>query len=454
MDLHALEKRPGNDGYLFGPGQAWFAFAMTLALMVVDYVDRQVIVSLFPYMKSDWGLSDKQLGGLVSVVSVTVALGALPVALFADRASRVKSIVAMATVWSLATISCMFTRGYEQLLAARSLVGLGEAGYGSVGAALIASHFPSRMRSALLAGFFASASIGSVLGVMLGGVIAARWGWHAAFGVVGVPGLLLALMYLKVRDYRTVALDPSLDAKRRSLGEAARHIVGLLVRSPTMLWVCIGGAAQLIVVSALWSWLPSFLNRVHGIATAQAGVKAALVVLAGALGSVVWGAVVDRAGRRAPARKLAVMAVLCIVAMLLIAFAFGANKVGVTLDAGAQFALIVAGGFVATCTVGPVSAIVIDVIHPGVRATGSSVLALFQNLFGLAAGPFLVGMLSDAWGRADDAGAGLTQALTAIPVFGAVAALAFLLAGRSYEADKARAGELALAPAAATPALA
>jgi len=72
MDLLALEKRPGEDGYLFGPGPAWFAFAMTLALMVVDYVDRQVIVSLFPYMKSDWGLSDKQLGGLVSVVSVTV----------------------------------------------------------------------------------------------------------------------------------------------------------------------------------------------------------------------------------------------------------------------------------------------------------------------------------------------------------------------------------------------
>ena len=66
---------------------------MTLALMIVDYVDRQVIVSLFPYMKAEWGLSDKQLGALVSVVSVTVALGALPVALIADRASRVKSIV-------------------------------------------------------------------------------------------------------------------------------------------------------------------------------------------------------------------------------------------------------------------------------------------------------------------------------------------------------------------------
>ena len=92
--------------------QAWFAFAMTIGLMLVDYIDRQVIVSLFPYMKAEWGLSDKQLGALVSVVSLTVAIGALPVALLADRYSRVKSIVAMATIWSLATISCMFTRNY------------------------------------------------------------------------------------------------------------------------------------------------------------------------------------------------------------------------------------------------------------------------------------------------------------------------------------------------------
>ena len=198
---------------------------MTLGLMMFDYVDRQVIVSLFPYMKAEWGLSDKQLGALVSVVSVTVALGALPVALFADRASRVKSIVVMATVWSLATISCMFTRNYGQLLAARAMVGLGEAGYGSVGAALIASHFPSRMRGALMAGFFASASVGSVLGVMLGGMIAAKWGWQAAFGVVGVPGLLLALLYLKVRDYRTVELTPRLDRATRSTRSAAKAVV-------------------------------------------------------------------------------------------------------------------------------------------------------------------------------------------------------------------------------------
>lgn len=427
MDLNALEKSPPKDDYLFGRKSAWFAFTMTILLMIFDYVDRQVIVSLFPYLKADWGLSDKQLGGLVSVVSITVALGALPVALFADRVSRVKSIAAMAGIWSLATISCMWTRSYGALMAARAMVGLGEAGYGSVGAALIASHFPSRMRGAMLAAFFAAASVGSVLGVMLGGVIAAKWGWQAAFGVVGVPGLLLALVYLKVRDYRTVELSPEMNEKRMSVGNAAKHIVKVLSRSRTMLWVCIGGAAQLIVVSALWSWLPSFLNRVHGVAPAQAGVKAALVVLCGAVGAVVWGVLVDRSGRRNPRRKLATLAALCLASMALLAFAFG------MASHASQFAVIALGGLVVTCTVGPVSAIVIDVIHPGVRATGSSVLALFQNLFGLAAGPFIAGMLSDSFG--------LVPALTAMPLFSLVAAGAFMLAAGSYEADRARAAE-------------
>jgi MFS family permease len=96
-----------------------------------------------------------------------------------------------------------------------------------------------------------------------------------------------------------------------------------------------------------------------------------------------------------------------------------------------------------TCTVGPVSAIVIDVIHPGIRATGASVLALFQNLFGLAAGPFIAGILSDSWG--------LESALTAMPAFGLLAALAFVLGSRTYEGDLQRASESPLDPDATTP---
>ena len=412
-------------GYAAGKPAAWFAFAMTFALMLVDYIDRQVIVSLFPYIKADWGLSDKQLGALVSVVSVTVAAGALPVALLADRTSRVKSIVVMATLWSLATISCMFARSYSALFAARAMVGLGEAGYGSVGAALIASHFPARLRARLLAAFFAAASVGSVLGVLLGGMIAARWGWQAAFGAVGAPGLVLALVYLKVRDYKTVELTPTLEHATRSTASTVRYVARALTRSPTLLWVCLGGAAQLVVVSAAWAWLPSFLNRTHGIAPDRAGVLAALVVLGGAVGSVVWGTIVDRSGARRSRNKLNTMALLCALSAAVLAPSFAIDAPFRT-----QLALIAVGGFLMTCTVGPVSAVVADVVHPGVRATGLAVLALFQNLLGLAAGPFLAGALSDA--------VGLQAALALTPALGLLAAGFFLLATRSYEGDVRR----------------
>ena len=116
---------------------------MTVALMICDYASRQVIVSVFPYLKSAWVLSDRQLGMLSSIVSITVALAGIPVALIADRTGRVRSVVLMAVIWSVATISCMFANRYPQMLAARAAVGLGEAGYGSIGAALIASHFPA-----------------------------------------------------------------------------------------------------------------------------------------------------------------------------------------------------------------------------------------------------------------------------------------------------------------------
>lgn len=430
---------PHSNGYLFGRRSAWFAYAMTVALMIVDYVDRQIIVSMFPYLKAEWNLSDKELGLLVSIVSITVAAFGIPVAWIADRFSRVKSIVVMAVVWSVACIACAFAQSYAQLLAARAMVGLGEAGYGSVGAAMVATHFPQRMRSGLLGGFFASASIGSVLGVILGGVIAARWGWQAAFGIVGVPGLLLALLYLKVRDYRTVETAPSgQSSTQASTGDMLRSIFG----SRTARWVCVGAAAQLIALSALWAWLPSFLNRTYGVAPDKAGIQAALVVLAGALGGVVLGAVVDRAGTRRPGREFVTIACLSLSTMVVLMLAFGAARVGIDLAQGQQFALILLGGFLATCTVGPAAAIVIEVIHPGVRSTGASILSLFQNLFGLAAGPFIAGMLSDA--------VGLQMALTLTPLSCIVAAASFMMARNAYEADRQRARHAESAPALTT----
>ena len=152
-------------------------------------------------------------------------------------------------------------------------------------------------------------------------------------------------------------------------------------------------------------------------------------MLCGAIGSVLWGAVVDRAGARHPHAKLHAMALLCIASSWCWRGVRCAAARPGDVRAG-RFALIALGGFLVTCTVGPVTAIVIDVIHPAVRATGASVLALFLNLFGLAAGSFIAGVLSDAWG--------LTAALGHAGVRPAGGA-GLHFAARTYEADMQRA---------------
>ena len=142
---------------------------------------------------------------------------------------------------------------------------------------------------------------------------------------------------------------------------------------------------------------------------------------------------VDRVGVRGPAAKLRTVALLCLATLVVISFSFGAPRLGISLPGQAQFALITLGGLLMTCTIGPAAAAVIDVTHPGVRATGASILALTQNLFGLALGPFVAGALSD-W-------IGLQAALTIMPLFGLIAVAAFLRASATYEQDKARAAE-------------
>jgi MFS family permease len=154
----------------------------------------------------------------------------------------------------------------------------------------------------------------------------------------------------------------------------------------------------------------------------------------------VLGAIADRAGARHENGKFIAVAILSLLSMVTLMFAFGSGHAGVVLTQAVQFRLIVLGGFLATCTVGPAAAIVIDVIHPGVRSTGASVLSLVQNLFGLAAGPFVGGMLSDA--------VGLENALALTPLACIVAAAAFLLARRGYQTDIRRIDNSAAAPAA------
>lgn len=424
----------GGADYTVSRSRAWFAFAMIFLLMMSDYIDRQIIVSLFPHLKEEWGLSDKQLGGLVSVISIVVAVGSIPVAMMADRFGRVKSVFVMASIWSCATISCMFARSYGQLFVSRAVVGLGETGYGSVGSALISALFPKRLHATLLGAFFGASSVGAVLGVVLGGVIAEHWGWRAAFGAVGFPGLIMALMFLLVPDYKNVIVKIAPTVSSSGPKAHLARMFKTLSRGPTMWVLCVAGSFQMIVVSAMWSWMPSFLNRYHGMPVATAAKYAAVLVLMGAFGALFWGWVADRVGQKRGSNKLLLLSFTTTLTALLFCIAFS-----VPMSQSAQFLMILAAGSMMTCTVGVSVSAILDVTNPGLRSTGAAVHAFAINLFGLAVGPFLGGVISDHWG--------LQTAMAVIPAAGFFAAFFYFKASRSYEADAAAAATMAHEPA-------
>jgi predicted MFS family arabinose efflux permease len=284
------------------------------------------------------------------------------------------------------------------------------------------------MRSTVLGAFLAAGLVGSVLGVVLGGVIAQHWGWQAGFGAVGVPGLVLAFLFLLiVRDYDTVAL-PTAERAHGGARPAASVIVKALLRPRTAIVTCVGAGLQLVMVSTTYAWLPSFFNRFYGLTPDRAGAQTGVVVLMGGIGAILWSVVADRLSGRFPRARLQVPAIAAVATAVLMLFAFAVLRPG-----PAQFAFIVAGALTMTGSIGPVCAVVVDVVHPAVRATAASLLSLTQNLFGLAAGPLLTGLLSDAYG--------LPFAMSVVPCFCLLAAGVFLLAARTYVSDLKRASD-------------
>jgi len=198
---------------------------------------------------------------------------------------------------------------------------------------------------------------------------------------------------------------------------------------------CIGAGLNLLVVSTTWAWLPSYFNRYYGLAPDRAGVETALVVLVGGVGTLLWSVVADRLMSRVPSARLQVAAVTAVLTAVFMITAFAILQPG-----NVQFALIIAGSLMMTGSVGTTDAVIIDVIHPSVRATAASILALTRNLFGLASGPLLAGALSDAYG--------LPFALSVVPVVCFVAAALYLVAARSYATDLKNVDGVAPAPGA------
>ncbi|HVP19711.1 MAG TPA: MFS transporter [Spirochaetia bacterium] len=404
---------------------ATLVFVLLFLLYMFDYIDRQVITSLFPFLKGDLGVSDTQTGMLVSAVYWSIVVFALPASILVDRWSRKKSISLMVALWSIATGAAVFVKTFPVLLLTRLGVGIGESGYSPGGTAMISALYPVEKRSRMLGLWNASIPLGSALGVALGGMIATRWGWHRAFGLAAVPGLVVGMVFfLFARDYRTVRLEvpPRAGAMARKM--RAAEIVQELFRKPSLLLTYVGFIGNAFLSTAYLAWLPSFFNRYTHVPMSSAGLMTASVLLFSIVGAPVGGVLVDAWRRRRTNARPLFAGVASLASAMAWLLAFG------VLHGAGQYAAFMLGAALSALYISAASAVTQDVVHPGLWAVSWSICVIVQNLLGSSLGPIAVGAISDL--------RDLRTAMLLVPFVSIAAGTLFLIASRFYERDMSK----------------
>lgn len=422
-----------------GKKSAYFTLAITMTLGVFDFIDRQVMAALLPYIKAEYTLSDVQLGMLISIVNFSMALLVIPSAYFIDRWSRKKMMALMAFVWSIATGACAFAGSYTHLLIARFFIGAGEAGYNPAGQSLLAASFPKNLRTTVIAALQFSMGIGAPIGLIVGAYVAQQWGWRHAFGIVAIPGILASFLALAVKDFKTVAhqshtpqeANAKAGAEVGAQSEAGdnepywRVIVSLLCK-PTLICVFIAQSCVLLMSATLMNWLPSYLNREAAMSVTMASTVSAVYMLGTSAATLLCGPLFDRMRSVRVTSATFMQAWAALLGFVLIYYVFAWATPGST----SQIVVLILHTFLTCPLVSLGYTLTTDLSLPHQRATAVSLLVSVQNIFGMGFGPLLAGFLSDAFS--------LGTGLLFMGGFYALAGLLYFVVTATYDRDLSR----------------
>jgi MFS family permease len=415
-----MKNKEVPQGYLFSKRYSYYVFTLLFLLYMFDYIDRMVITSMWPSVGKALGITHMQEGMLVSAVYWAIVILTFPVSLLVDRWSRTKTIGIMAIMWSLATALCALTHNYVQLFMARALIGIGEAGYAPGGGAVISGLFPFEKRAKMMGLWNASIPLGTAIGHAIGGVIAVHLGWKHAFGIVAFPGLIIAILFLFIKDYKTVDLA-FVDKTKKKIKMEKRDMVREFVTRPSVLFTYFGFAAVVFVTTALITWLSTYFQNVQGMPMDKAGMKASLIMVLALVGAPIGGYLTDawrkkqqNARSLLPAISTFITAVILFIALKLEP---GLLQYILLLIMGVSIMLFIAGAIAVTQ----------DVIHPGMRAISYSICVIIQNLLGSAMAPMIIGRIYDK--------ANIETALSILPFVLVVGSLLFLAGSAFYNKD-------------------
>ena len=379
-----------------GRDAARFALGVVTILNFLNYIDRYILSAVLPRVKSELVLTDFQLGLLANIFLVSYFVASPLFGALGDRLSRPRLMSAGVTAWSMATAAAGFTANFVQLLIARAGVGIGEAAYATISPALLSDYFPRSQRGRAFAVFYVAIPVGSAAGFLLGGTLERVFGWRAAFYAVGLPGIALALLALRVPDpVRGATGEPSPSGRGQGEGLSTAKTLSDLFRNKAYVGTVLGYAAYTFALGGLAFFMPTYFERVRNLELARADfIVGSVTVLAGLSGTFLGGYLGDWITARVQYGQLWLSGLSSIAAVVpaWLALTVASSPTYIVWFFLAEFLL-----FLST---GPVNVMIVNVVPPAARSRAMAVSIFTIHLFGDAISPPIIGWLADTHGLA------------------------------------------------------
>lgn len=404
-----------------------YVLVMLTIVYVFNFIDRQLLVILQEAIKKELDLKDTQLGLLsgftFAIFYVTMGI---PIARLADRSNRRNIVAISLALWSAMTAVSGLARNFVQLLLARIGVGVGEAGGSPPAHAMISDYFPPERRATALSFYSMGIYFGILIGFLMGGYLNETLGWRTAFFVLGIPGVLFALLLsFTVKEPRRGATD--VQTQSDAVNHSFSDVMRLLYSKKTFVYVALAGGFQAFCIYGLTNWAPSFLSRLHGLTNAQIGLSLGLIFgIGGGIGTYAGGFLTDRFGKSDQRwyMKIPAYAVFGSIVFLVVGL-FTKSAVIATACIGICSMLY-------SMYLGPSIAVAHKLVPASMRAFSSAIFFLVVNLVGLGFGPLTVGMISDFLNPTMGVEA-LRWAMLVVSVTSVAAGWCFLASARSMK---------------------
>ena len=394
------------------PRLAMMTFVVLFSIHLLDYLDRNILTSLQPQIRADIpGLTNERWGLLATIFLVSYSIFSPVTGWLGDRYRRTRLLAAGIGIWSLATLASGLARDYNHLALARSFLGIGEATYGVIAPTILIDLFRRERRSSVMSAFYLAMPLGAAMGIMLGPIIASKFGWHAAFFVVGVPGLVATLLVLFLPEPvrgASEGVDPERLKEHEKAGVRREDYVDLMVNS-SYTYSVFGMSAYTFAIGGMLVWIPPYLFNTRGFDQQSASTTLAGVTFVAAVaGMLTGGWLADRLAKTRPEALFLVPGFSMLASIPFVLLALLSTKAAVIYPS------ILAAETLMFVNTGPCMAIIANVVQPNLRAAALAISYAAVHFLGDIWSPWLIGKAADMFGDPETMTSSIGRALKSI----------------------------------------